>query len=97
MARMSKILEPLVARLRAAGHARWELIAAEAGVAKTLPRKLACGDRTNPTIGTVEPLIAYFDAVDRGERVLPEPPPRDQSPLTTAAALAADLPEARDA
>lgn len=96
---MSTILAPLVARLRAVGSARWELIAAEAGVAKTLPRKLACGDRTNPTIGTVEPLIAYFEQVDRGERALPEPPPRaaeQPHPLTTAAALAADLPEARN-
>lgn len=74
MPRMSAILSPLLTRLRQFSQAQLEVIAAEAGVAKTLPRKLACGERDNPTVQTIEPLIEYFDSVDRGERVLPFAP-----------------------
>ena len=70
---MSTILAPLVDRLRAAGASRWEAIAQEAGVAKTLPRKLVYGDRDNPGVLTIQPLIDYFDAVDRGIKTLPGP------------------------
>ena len=69
---MSNILRPLIDRLRASGPASWEQIAAEAGVAKTLPRKIVYGDRENPGVLTIQPLIDYFDAIDRGERGLPE-------------------------
>lgn len=69
---MSSILEPVISRLRAAGPAAWEQIAAEAGVAKTLPRKLVYGDRENPGVLTIQPLVDYFAAVDRGERTLPD-------------------------
>lgn len=68
---MSSILEPVISRLRAAGPATWEQIAAEAGVAKTLPRKLVYGDRENPGVLTIQPLVDYFAAVDRGEKSLP--------------------------
>lgn len=61
---MSNILEPVVNRLRAAGPAAWAQIAAEAGVAKTLPRKLVYGDRVNPRVQTIQPLIDYFAAID---------------------------------
>jgi hypothetical protein len=70
---MSSILQPVIDRLRAAGPASWERIAADAGVAKTLPRKLVYGDRENPGVLTIQPLIDYFDAVDRGARQLPDP------------------------
>jgi len=70
---MSSILQPLIERLRNAGPARWEPIAAAAGVAKTLPRKLVYGDRGNPGVQTIQPLVDFFDAVDRGERELPAP------------------------
>ncbi len=69
------ILDQLVQRLKNVGHSRWERVAEAAGVSKTLPRKLAYGDRTDPRISTVQPLIDYFDAVDRGERQLPNPEP----------------------
>lgn len=60
--------------LREAGPARWEAIALEAGVAKTLPRKIAYdSSRENPGVSTIQPLLDYFAAVERGERVLPEP------------------------
>lgn len=58
-------------RLREVGAASWERIAAEAGVSPRLPAKIAYGDRENPRIQTVQPLLDYFDAVDRGERDLP--------------------------
>lgn len=70
---MEPIMEYLKRRLREAGSARWEAIAAEAGVAKTLPRKIAYDDRENPGVGTIQPLLDFFGAVDRGERELPEP------------------------
>lgn len=70
---MSSILKPVIDRLRAAGPGAWEQIAAEAGVAKTLPRKLVYGDRDNPGVLTIQPLVDYFAAVDRGEKKLPEP------------------------
>lgn len=70
---MEPIIDYLKRQLRAAGPARWEAIAAECGVEKGLPRKLAYGDRKNPGVKTVQPLVWYFEAVDRGEQTLPEP------------------------
>lgn len=70
---MSTILQPLIDRLRAAGPARWEAIADAAGVSKALPRKLVYGDRDNPTVQTIEPLMNFFTAVEKGEREMPEP------------------------
>lgn len=67
-------MEYLKRRLREAGPARWEAIAAEAGVGKTLPRKLVYdAKRDNPTVDTIQPLLDFFGAVDRGELELPEP------------------------
>lgn len=69
---MESIIEYLKRKLKEAGAGRWELIAAEAGVAKTLPRKLAYEDRENPGVQTIQPLIDYFQSIERGERNLPE-------------------------
>jgi hypothetical protein len=69
---MSTILQPLVDRLRAIPSTRWEDVARAAGVAKTLPRKIATGDRSNPGVQTIQPLVDYFNRVDRGEAALPE-------------------------
>ncbi len=70
---MSTILDPLVKRLRREPFALWERIARDAGVAISLPRKLVYGDRCNPRVQTIQPLIDYFAAVDAGERSLPSP------------------------
>lgn len=70
---MESILDYLKRKLREAGPARWEAIAAEAGIAKTLPRKIAYDDRDNPGVQTVQPLLDFFAAVERGERELPQP------------------------
>lgn len=72
---MEPIIEYLKRNLREAGSQRWELIAAECGIAKSLPRKIAFNDRDNPGIQTVQPLIDYFQEVDRGIRKLPEMQP----------------------
>ncbi|WP_309275524.1 hypothetical protein [Comamonas sp.] len=68
---MESIITFLKRRLREAGASRWESIAVAAGVAKTLPRKIACNDRDNPGVRTIQPLLDYFLAVDRGECELP--------------------------
>lgn len=68
---MSSILQPLVARLRTVPSTKWEAIAEAAGVAKTLPRKIATGDRSNPGVQTIQPLIDYFQRVDDGLAELP--------------------------
>lgn len=70
---MEPIIEFLKRRLRDAGPGRWEAIADAAGVAKTLPRKIAYADRENPGVNTVQPLLTYFAQIDSGERDLPQP------------------------
>lgn len=72
---MEPILDYVRRHLRAAGPPLWEQIAAEAGCAKTLPRKLAYGDRENPGVLTIQPLVDYFGAIERGERDLPQATP----------------------
>ena len=71
---MEPIIDYLKRKLRDAGPTRWELIAATCGVAKTLPRKIAYDDRDNPGVQTIQPLLDFFLAIDRGEAVLPESP-----------------------
>lgn len=64
---MSTILDALVAHLKEAGPSKWEHIAREAGVSPHLPRKLVYGDRPNPTIGTIQPLLDYFSNQEKAE------------------------------
>ena len=63
---MSTILSPLVSRLRAIPSKHWEDIAHAAGCAKSLPRKIATGDRINPGVQTIQPLLDFFAEVDAG-------------------------------
>lgn len=66
-------MDYLKRKLREVGPQSWEAVAKEAGVAATLPRKIVYdAKRDNPKVGTVQPLLDYFQAVDRGERHLPE-------------------------
>lgn len=57
---MSIILEPLIGKLKQAGSSKWEQIAKDVGVERHLPKKLVYGERKNPTIKCIEPLIEYF-------------------------------------
>jgi hypothetical protein len=69
---METIMDYLKRRLREVGPALWEAIAEEAGVAKTLPRKIVYDSkRENPKVGTIQPLYDYFKAVDAKQRKLP--------------------------
>lgn len=68
---MEPIMDSLKRRLRDAGPSTWEAIAVECGISKALPRKIAYGDRDNPRIETIQPLIDFFSAIDRGEKSLP--------------------------
>jgi hypothetical protein len=70
---MELIIDYLKRRLREVGPPRWEAIAADCGVAKTLPRKIVYGDRENPGVGTIQPLVTFFHDFDAGTRAMPEP------------------------
>lgn len=70
---MESTLDFLKRKLKEAGADRWHAIADEAGVAKSLPRKLAYGDRPNPGIQTVQPLVDFFHEIEAGTRELPAP------------------------
>lgn len=54
------VLDSLRQKLKQVPPSEWERIAVEAGVAKTLPRKIAYGDRLNPGVNTIQPLIDWF-------------------------------------
>jgi len=83
MEQVETITGYLLRKLTDAGTARFESIAREATLYAGLPedsedrvrvsfvRKFFYGDRPDPRVGTIEPLLNYFRAVDRGERVLP--------------------------
>lgn len=79
-------MDYLKRKLREAGPQCWEPIADECGVARSLPRKIAYDDRDNPRVWTVQPLLDFFQAVDRGERELPaSKPAQDATPATQGA------------
>lgn len=69
---MEPIVTYLQRHLKAAGPRRFGGIAAATGVSESLLPKLAYGMRDNPRVNTVQPLIDYFAAVERGETQLPD-------------------------
>lgn len=83
MEQVETITSYLLRKLAEAGTARFEAIAAAATEHAGLPadsddrvrvsfvRKFFYGGRENPRVGTIEPLLNYFHAVDRGEAQLP--------------------------
>lgn len=65
-------MDYLKRKLRGVEPSLWELIAKDAGVAKTLPRKIVYdAKRENPKVGTIQPLYDYFKAVEAGKQKLP--------------------------
>jgi len=73
---MQPIVDYLRDRLREAGPRSFPSIARATGVAPTLLPKLAYGQRDNPRVQTIQPLLDYFQAVERGERPAPAAEPR---------------------
>ena len=79
---MEPIIDYLRRQLRAASPKLWPAIAAEVstglsecdGISEHFLRKLAYGDRENPGVQKVQPLLDYFQSIDRGERALPHGP-----------------------
>jgi transcriptional regulator with XRE-family HTH domain len=76
MEQIESITDYLKRRLREAGASRFEAIAEETGVADSFIRKFVYGSRENPRVQTIQPLLDYFGAVDRGEKHLPPEPQR---------------------
>lgn len=74
---MSSSIEPvkdyIARKLREAGPGRFASIAEEAGVKLSFIRKFMYGSRPDPRIDTLQPLLTFFGAIERGERELPEP------------------------
>lgn len=78
------IKDYLKRRLREAGAWRFDDVAKRAtalaglsdeeGVKGSFIRKFVYGSRENPRVETIQPLLDYFAAVDRGEEALPEEP-----------------------
>lgn len=69
---MEAIIDYLKRNLRAAGCANLEAIAKAAGVAKSLPRKIAYNNRKNPGVQTVQPLLDYFHRLEAEQQKKPE-------------------------
>jgi hypothetical protein len=86
---MEPITAYLVRHLRAAGPRRFAAISQATGVSPYLLPKLMYGERSNPRVQTIQPLLDYFAAIDRGERELPPPAidprylPRAEEPMET--------------
>jgi hypothetical protein len=79
MPSVTPIIEYLQTKLREAGPKRFRAIAAETGLSESILPKLAYGMRDNPRVQTIQPLLDYFDAIERGERELPSPGPERQA------------------
>lgn len=83
MEQIEPITEFLKRRLREAGASRFDAIAdgatqfaglpldAEDRVHASFIRKFVYGSRENPRVLTIQPLLDYFAAIDRGELQLP--------------------------
>ena len=54
-------------RLRLMPRHERDALAAQLGCSTHLLRKIACGDRDNPGVRTIEPLLRYFLAQDKRE------------------------------
>jgi transcriptional regulator with XRE-family HTH domain len=57
------LLQQVKTQLRAAGPQAWKQIAEATGVKESALRKMAYGDRKNPRLSNLEPVLRYFDKV----------------------------------
>ena len=60
------IFDELKRRIKSMHHSEWEAMAKRAGVATSLPRKLAYGERNKvgPGLNTIQPLLSYLRSLD---------------------------------
>ena len=72
MRAVEPIIDYLQRHLRAVGPKAFAAIARDAGVSESLLPKLAYGMRDNPRVQTIQPLLDYFQSIERGERALPQ-------------------------
>lgn len=76
---METIIEYLKRSLKDATPRRWPGIVAAINeglpepehIGEPLLRKIAYGDRDNPGVKTVQPVLDYFQSIARGDRELP--------------------------
>lgn len=62
------ICDYLKRRLKAAGAAQYDEIAAATGVAPSFIRKFVYGSRENPRVQTIQPLLDHFAKLDAPKR-----------------------------
>lgn len=64
------IIDELRRRIRELPPSEWEAHAAKAGVAISLPRKLAYGERNKagPGVVTIQPLLSYLRGLESKSR-----------------------------
>jgi predicted transcriptional regulator len=68
MEQVESITDYLKRRLRnEVGASRFDALGDATGVTASFIRKFVYGSRENPRVGTIQPLLDYFAAVDRGE------------------------------
>ncbi len=67
MEQVEPITDYLKRRLREAGASQFDAIAEASGVTASFIRKFVYGSRENPRVQTIQPLLDYFAAIDRGE------------------------------
>lgn len=57
---MDNILLSLQTSLKTLGRAAWPDVSKATGISENTLRKLAYGDRPNPSLDIVQPLLTYF-------------------------------------
>lgn len=77
---MESVIAYLKRNLVAAGSGSWEAITDELNASRPeadrvsvhMLRKIAYGDRSNPGVAKVQPLLDFFHEVEQGKREIPK-------------------------
>ena len=67
-------------KLQAAGPQSWPFITEQTGLAPSFLQKFMYGTRENPRIGTLQPLLTYFQQLELYEQQKDKLPPRPELP-----------------
>ena len=62
---MDNILQSLQVSLKTLGRSSWPEVSKATGISENTLRKLAYGDRPNPSLDIVQPLVTYFKTKKR--------------------------------